>query len=272
MNTRMINFEIEAFEDGCALLGFESDVPQTHLSIPPEILDLPVRLIKPFAFLNETSLISVSIPFTVHTIGRFAFHDCLSLQALKIGNGVREIESHAFYNCQQLTAITLPPNLRSLQQGAFYGCSALTSVTLPASLVEMKGGVFGDCAQLTALQVMDGNEHFQSQNGLLYSKDGKNLISVPVGRRGALTIPEGVTAIAKSAFSGCNQLTTIKLPHTLKTIDKGAFIGCHSLKYVQMPANVMIAPSAFVGITGAVIDEEGQPIKVCRTLEECFSS
>jgi hypothetical protein len=136
----------------------------------------------------------------------------------------------------------------------------------------MKGGVFGDCTQLTALQVMDGNEHFQSQNGLLYSKDGKNLLSVPVGRRGALTIPEGVTAIAKSAFSGCNQLTTIKLPHTLKTIDKGAFIGCHSLKYVQMPANVMIAPSAFVGITGAVIDEEGQPIKVCRTLEECFSS
>ena len=39
----------------------------------------------------------------------------------------------------------------------------------------------------------------------------------------SISIPQGVTAIGKSAFSGCASLTIVTLPPALETISEGAF-------------------------------------------------
>ena len=64
--------------------------------------------------------------------------------------------------------------------------------------------------------------------------------------KGVVTIPEGVTTISLYAFSGCKNVTSVKLPLSLKIIYGGAFSGCTSLSSIKIPANVeRISRSAF---------------------------
>ena len=44
-----------------------------------------------------------------------------------------------------------------------------------------------------------------------------------------------VTAIKKSAFSGCNKLTSITVPDSVTSIGEGAFSGCISLESITLP-------------------------------------
>jgi hypothetical protein len=50
-----------------------------------------------------------------------------------------------------------------------------------------------------------------------------------------VTIPNTVTSIGYYAFSGCAQLTEIKLPETLVSIGNCAFENCHGLTEVVIP-------------------------------------
>ena len=64
--------------------------------------------------------------------------------------------------------------------------------------------------------------------------------------KGVITIPEGVTTISLFAFSGCKNVTSVKLPLSLKIIYGGAFSRCTSLSSIKIPANVeRISRSAF---------------------------
>lgn len=59
-----------------------------------------------------------------------------------------------------------------------------------------------------------------------------------------------LTTIADSAFAGCAQLTTIRLPKHLKHIGSAAFSGCKALKSIAVPEGVTaIGDGAFSGCT-----------------------
>ena len=91
------------------------------------------------AFSQCNSLISVSIPDNVRTIGRKAFWKCRKLKNVSFGessrllaiNGGAELSGAAnscresvgaFAYCTSLGAITLPASLQVIGIGAFYGC------------------------------------------------------------------------------------------------------------------------------------------------------
>lgn len=56
-------------------------------------------------------------------------------------------------------------------------------------------------------------------------------------------LPETITKIGKSAFSGCSALTHIDLPSGLKTIGEQAFCYCRKLGSVEIPEGVTVLPS-----------------------------
>ena len=72
---------------------------------------------------------------------------------------------------------------------------------------------------------------------------------VPISNVGtSITIPEGVTSIAVSAFEGLTNLKSVTLPSTLTTIGEGAFEGCAFLTSIILPQNLTtIGESAFAG-------------------------
>ena len=66
----------------------------------------------------------------------------------------------------------------------------------------------------------------------------------------SITIAEGVTGIGYCAFSGCKNLTEIKIPDSVNDIHIGAFENCTSLTSVTIPEGIeTISVDSFAGCT-----------------------
>ena len=66
-----------------------------------------------------------------------------------------------------------------------------------------------------------------------------------------LVIPNGVTSIGQSAFSGCSGLTSVTIPNSVTSIDNHVFSGCSVLTSVTIPNSVTsIGESAFSNCSG----------------------
>ncbi len=73
------------------------------------------------------------IPNSVTSIGNAAFLDCTSLKSITIPNSVTSIGDESFTYCSSLTSITIPNSVTSIGSFAFSGCSSLAEV---CSLIE----------------------------------------------------------------------------------------------------------------------------------------
>lgn len=169
---------------------------------------------------------SITIPGTVTTVGMGAFSDCANLTAIDLPTSVTEIDGYAFENCTGLTAVTLPKHLRELGSDAFAGSTALKSVFIPLSL-QTASSPFRKCTALTDVTFEDGRTKLP--NTLLEDSGIRQL-----------TVPQTVTKIGYSAFSGCTQLTAITLPAGLRELGSEAFKGCTALTGVALPDSLTV--------------------------------
>jgi len=88
-------------------------------------------------------------------------------------------------------------------------------------------------------------------NALIYSEDGRTIISCDITFEGELIIPDGVDNIAEKAFWNCKRLTSIIIPNSVKNIGNWAFYNCSGLTYVDIPNSVTsIGLGAFNGCSG----------------------
>ncbi|MBP3693678.1 MAG: leucine-rich repeat protein [Thermoguttaceae bacterium] len=162
-----------------------------------------------------------------------------SSKTLAIPDGVTSIGNGAFYECSSLTSVTIPKSVTSIGNYAFSSCWRLTSVTIPESVTSIGGGPFAGCYKLTEIQVFTGNTHFKSEDGILFTTDGKTLIQFPAGKSlTKYTIPESVTSIGNRAFENCDSLTSVTIPDSVTSIGNSAFWCCKSLTSVTIPNSV----------------------------------
>lgn len=98
--------------------------------------------------------------------------------------------------------------------------------------------VFLNSDFLTSITVDEENPYFMVDDGVLYSKDKRELLYCPKNFSGIYRVAEEVKRIGKSAFRNCNQLTEIVLPEGLEVIGDTAFYGCTQLKQISLPKSV----------------------------------
>ena len=247
------------------------------ISIPESVtyndVDYSVTSIGERAFNNCSGLTSVTIPNSVTSFGVYAFSGCSGLTSVTIPNSVTSIGGGAFWECSGLTSVTIPNSVASISSGVFYNCSGLTSVTIPISVTSIDNGAFYGCYGLTSVHISDleawcnikfvDNPLSYAHHLYLGEEEIKDLVipnsvtsigsSTFSGCSGltSVTIHNNVTYIGGGAFSGCSGLTSVTIPNSVTSINNGVFYNCNGLTSVTIPNSVTsIGSLAFCGCSG----------------------
>ena len=176
--------------------------------------------------------------YNVTSIGNNAFSNCATLTAITIPNSVTSIGGGAFAGDTSMTSVTIPNSVTSIGDHAFMDCTGLTSVSIPSSVTRIGMNPFAGCTSLMTINIANGNNHFVSNNGILFNYAQDTLIAYPAGKIGGYTIPSTVTNIGSAAFRGCLGLTSVTIPNSVTSIGSYAFYSDTSLTTVVMGNSV----------------------------------
>lgn len=108
------------------------------------------------AFYNCTSLVSVTLPDTLKTVGKEAFKGCTSLVSINIPNSVTSIGGAILSGCTSLIEVTLPDSLTSIDYGILYNCSSLGSINIPDGVTSIGNNAFYGCSSLSSINIPVG--------------------------------------------------------------------------------------------------------------------
>lgn len=180
------------------------------------------------AFYGADSLVSVTLPKTIAEIGDLAFAKCPVLRSVKLGDKQAELGDDLFYGSPAVEEIVFGKAWVKVDLGVFASCTELKDITIPASVKRIAN--LKKLASLEYISVEDGNTNFSSEDGLLYSKDKKQLFACPVSHSDSVYVSEGAEEILKGAFKGCEKLTMVVLPSTTRQFNYDEFEPLPALK------------------------------------------
>ena len=220
-------------------------------NIKKVVIKKGVTAIADFAFKGCKKLKEIILPSTLKKIGAYAFEDC-PIKNITIPKSVKSIEPGAFAG-SSIKSITIPKTVKKLGEGVFGDCKKLESITMPGNIgvikyeepddeYQPKSFVGDSCKSLkkikftTALdinilkrvgksggfEVLANDPKYKSVNGLLYSKDGKTLLRIPLGRK-RVVISDKCTIVTAGSYGYemyfmDSTMSEIVFPKTVKKI------------------------------------------------------
>lgn len=234
-----------AIDESGALTGYTGE--STNISIPND-----VSVIADGAF-SGSDIQSVSIPYSVTSIGKEAFKSTHNLGKVRFESGSKltGIGDRVFFGTQGLAEIELPEGVTSIGSEAF-STSSVQRVVLPDGVTSIPASAFENCIQLSNVTLSDkvetiGANAFDACSALNKIKVRSASGSVAEG------LPSSLTTIGKAAFSGA-RLQSVKLPASVKTVESGAFANDSSLKTLELNEGLAsIGDGAFSGTNVAEV-------------------
>lgn len=153
----------------------------------------------------------------------------------------REVSTQAkleILHIRGITEVLEDPEYPDLQDSLLYddytSGTMFSKVIVGAEVQCIDGGYFNNYSRfdrLECFEVEEGNPYYCDIDGILYSKDKKQLIQYPSGRlEKQYAVPQTVDTIGTCAFLGCGKLEKIHLPDSVIDIKAGAFMGCSNIK------------------------------------------
>lgn len=197
----------------------------------------------------------------VSAIGMNAFTGNNVITDLVIPEGVTTLYWYSFNTCENLETVTLPDSLEFIDSWAFERCSKLKTINVPANVTRINGGAFAQNSSMTSITCDPANKNYVSVNGVLFTKDMKELVAYPGGIQGGYTVPATVNHIGDAAFYGalgldsvtilgnldfigfeafaeCSKLTDVAIRDGVNYVGYWAFRGCDGIKTLTVPQSV----------------------------------
>ena len=231
-----------------------------NTTIPISVIEINM-----FAFSGCTGLTSITIPWRVSEIGQSAFHDCTNLTditamdmrhpprcdyqafnglpqdpiTLHVPTGCLETykRSHPWYNFGTIIDDMEIPHCSDL-----YYIYDDETMTAAVTYAPYKYDSYYGIITIPSSVIFEGRTY--SVRSIGDSVFTQNDIT-------SITIPNSVTTIGNSAFSGCTSLTSITIPYSVTSIGDDAFEGCTGLTSINIPNSVTsIGKNAFDYCTG----------------------
>lgn len=185
-----------------------------------------------YAFYDCDSLRSVKFPATLKTISNYAFAENYSLASLTLPEGFNTIKDNAFYNCRKIKSIDLSATSLTTIKNWFADTDSLRTVKLPETVTSLEDEAFRNCpireinlpAALTSI----------GRNALNRSQISN------------LTIPSKVTSIGESAFY-YGTYNQVVIPSNVTSIGNNAFYSANIKSSLEITPSesIQLGNSAF---------------------------
>ncbi|MBR1528096.1 MAG: leucine-rich repeat domain-containing protein [Oscillospiraceae bacterium] len=175
------------------------------------------------------------------------FKDNTSLKKVTLPDTITVLEDYAFYLCSGLEEINIPASVQKFGFQTFYGCSSLKEISVPAGVTEIEGYTFDGCTALEAVHVEKNNQNYKDQDGILFTKDGSDLILYPAAKTGKqYAVPDGCTKLEGYAFMANSDLEQINL-NAVSEMGEDVFYYCTSLQSITVPDGITMLTGAAFG-------------------------
>ncbi len=255
-----------------------------------------------YAFLNCSSLISITFSDTVKTIEKYAFSKCSNLKYVKLPENIVTIGDYAFSGCSSMSIIneTLPSTLTTIGECAFKDCEEISKFPMQAGVTSIGNQAFANCKKLenmtipTTVKTM-GSCILQNCTSLKTVTFDNALSTIPKkifdgdSNITSVIIPKSVTSIGEGAFNGCtllsitfkdreepipslkgcSDISSVIISGTVNRINYSTFENCTNLSSVSLPDTITyIGSSAFKGCTG--LSEISIPVNVSEIGKNAF--
>lgn len=165
------------------------------------------------------SLVSISIPKGVTSVGNTAFKNCYSQKALILPKAVNSIGASICFCDYNLQAISFPNSITSIGERAFGQCCTLKRAIIPTSLTLLSVQIFENC-----------------------------LLSQ------SIIIPDNITELGDYALSSNRGLTKLFFPSSVKKLGYPSFQNCASMRIYDFSTHTEVvtltyrADQVFYGI------------------------
>ena len=180
--------------DNTELFKYNSELPDTHYSIPEGVVKIHES-----AFEDCTLLQKVSFPMSLRIIASNAFRDS-GLREISIPASVVELGGACFYGCNELRQAYIHAQIKELKHCLFLGCDKLEKVVMSNQVEKIGEDAFWDCRSLS--EITWSRNLIEIDTTAFHGCD--SLIS--------LTLPLSLRILGWFPFQDCTSLRTVKLP------------------------------------------------------------
>ena len=200
--------------------------------------------------------------YVITGIGTSAFMNNTSITSVTIESGVKSIENNAFRNCTSLTTVSIPDTVTNIKSAAFYGCTSLTSIVFAAdSMITNIGDyAFYNCINLNNVILPEGVEtigNFSFYNNI-------NITNLNLG--------ESLESIGNYAFANLKSIESIVIPSTVKNMGTNVLNGTEDLVYIDFRCDSVptITRNTFNGINASAFLFVGTQLKKSYELDSIW--
>lgn len=117
-------------------------------------ITIPCSIVNGPTFRSLSSLLFLSLPYSVTNIDQYFCSACDSLSLITLPPSSSSITKNAFLNSSCLSSIIIPSNITNIGDYAFSGCTCLSLITIPQNVTNIGNYAFKDCYGIGAIHLL----------------------------------------------------------------------------------------------------------------------